>query len=120
MGSAPAKNKSLYDPSKTYDENFDKGPFSGGETALYKDRGEPKFEFLGKKIYSPFGIAAGPLLNSKFADYAFKRGFDVNVYKTQRSVPAKVNDFPNVLYLDIDGDLTMAKAQKPLVGRTEL
>jgi hypothetical protein len=32
----------------------------------------------------------------------------VPVYKTQRSVEFKVNEFPNVLYLDIDGELIEA------------
>jgi dihydroorotate dehydrogenase len=42
----------------------------------------------------------------------------VNHYKTQRSVSFPVNEFPNVLYVDIDGDLTIEKAKNPLVGKT--
>ena len=54
----------IYDPAKTYDDNFDNGPFgefSNPET--YKNENEPKFTFLGYPIYSPFGIPAGPLLH---------------------------------------------------------
>ena len=46
-----------YDPKKSYEENFDKGPY--GEFAnkkVYKNKGEPKYEFLGKeKEYVPPG-----------------------------------------------------------------
>lgn len=107
----------LYDPAKTYQDNFDHGPFPANEKP-YAQSGKPAFTFLGNKIYSPFGIPAGPLLNSQHVKYAFNQGFDVLVYKTQRSIPFKVNDFPNVLYLDVSGDLTPEKASKPLIGHT--
>ncbi len=111
--------KPFYNPLLTYEENFEKGPF--GEFAngkVFKNTGEPKYKFLGHKIYSPFGIAAGPLLNSKFVKGAFDKGFDVACYKTQRSTVFPCNDFPNVVFVDVDGDLTLAKAKKPLVGKT--
>jgi dihydroorotate dehydrogenase len=41
----------------------------------------------------------------------------VNHYKTQRSIPFQVNAFPNVLYVDIESDLTIEKAKKPLIGK---
>lgn len=111
--------KSFYDPAKTYDENFERGPFFiGTEGEPYKQTGEPQFAFLGRPVYSPFGIPAGPLLNSKYIQYAFERGFDILVYKTQRSVPFPVNPFPNVLFVDVEGNLTLEKAAKPLVGRS--
>jgi dihydroorotate dehydrogenase len=110
----------LYDPTKTFKDNFDKGPFPLLKgTEPYLNKGEPKFTFLGKKVYSPFGVPAGPLLNSKHTTYAFNEGFDIVCYKTQRSVPFDCNQFPNVLYLDIDGDLTLEKAAKPQLGKTE-
>lgn len=40
-------------------------------------------------------------------------------YKTQRSVSFDCNQFPNVLYLNLDGDLTLEKAAKPQVGQTK-
>lgn len=111
--------KAFYDPKKTFDDNFDEGPERVfDDETTYQNKGEPKYEFMGHKLYSPFGIAAGPLPNSEYVKYAFDRGFDVNCYKTQRSVEFACNDFPNVLYLDIDGDLTLDKASKPVVGRS--
>lgn len=110
----------LYDPTKTFKDNFDNGPFPLLENAnQYVNQGEPTFTFLGKKVYSPFGIPAGPLLNSQHIKYSFNQGFDVICYKTQRSTVFDCNQFPNVLYLDIEGDLTLEKAAKPLVGRTD-
>lgn len=108
----------LYDPAKTFEDNFEHGPFPvTSKKAPFKDKGEPKFTFLGHKIYSPFGIPAGPLLNSHHIRYAFQQGFDVLCYKTQRSIPFDCNAFPNVLFLDIEGDLTLDKAKNPQVGK---
>lgn len=116
----PLAQQPIYDPAKTYEDNFDNGPF--GEFAspeVYKNDGEPKHTFLGFPIYEPFGIPAGPLLNGKYVTAALAKGFDVVCYKTQRSTPFGVNQFPHVLYVDVEGDLTLVKASKPLVGKTE-
>ncbi|HVQ44153.1 MAG TPA: diguanylate cyclase [Candidatus Saccharimonadia bacterium] len=109
----------IYDPAKTYAYNFKKGPF--GEFAMptrYHNKGAMPFTFLGRPIFSPFGIPAGPLLNAKYVAAALAKGFDVVVYKTQRSAKFEPNKFPNVLYVDVDGDLTLEKAAHPLVGHT--
>jgi len=107
-----------YDPAKTYDDNFDLGPFGAfAKPEVYQNQGEPKYSFLGYPIYSPFGIPAGPLLNSKYVIAALQSGFDVVCYKTQRSVKFDCNAFPNVLYVDVEGDLTLEKAARPLVGK---
>lgn len=116
----PKKPAVMYDPTRTFDDNFDNGPFPlDGPEVPYKNSGEPSFSFLGHSLYSPFGIGAGSLPTSKHVRYAFERGYDVVCYKTQRSVPFEVNAFPNVTYLDVDGDLTLEKAAKPLVGHLD-
>lgn len=109
----------FYDPLKTYDDNFSHGPFTTKQS-LFKspEKGTPKYKFLGKKIYSPFGIPAGPLLNSNFVKFAFDLGFDVICYKTQRSDEFSCNQFPNVLFVDVEGDLTLDKAASPLLGKS--
>lgn len=110
----------MFDPTKTFDDNFDNGPFPlSNSEQPYQNSGEPQYSFLGHKIYSPFGIGAGSLPTSKHTTFAFQRGFDVVVYKTQRTVPFKVNEFPNVVYLDVEGDLTLDKTSEPLVGHKE-
>lgn len=114
------KGVPIYDPLKTFDDNFDHGPFggfaSGGE---YKNSGEPQNRFLGFPIYEPFGIAAGPLPTSKHTTGAFKNGYDVVVYKTQRTIPVNANQFPNIIPIDIEGDVTLEQADKGLVMRDE-
>lgn len=110
----------IYDPAKTFDDNVDYGPFPLKPSERpYQNTGEPSFSFLGHELYSPFGIGAGSLPTSNHVRYAFERGYDVVCYKTQRSVPFKANEFPNVTYLDVDGDLTLEKAAKPLVGHLD-
>lgn len=110
----------IYDPTKTFDENVDHGPFPlRPDEKPYENGDEPRFGFLGHKLYSPFGIGAGSLPTSNHVRYAFERGFDIVCYKTQRSVEFKANPFPNVTYVDTDGDLTLEKAAKPLVGHLD-
>ncbi|HEX5798442.1 MAG TPA: hypothetical protein VFX79_03735 [Candidatus Saccharimonadales bacterium] len=110
----------VYDPHKTFDDNFDNGPF--GKFASgdgYKNKGEPENKFLGFPVYEPFGIAAGPLPNSKHTTAAFNNGYDVVVYKTQRTVPVQANQFPNIVPIDTQGDVTLEQAEKGLVVRDE-
>jgi dihydroorotate dehydrogenase (NAD+) catalytic subunit len=109
----------MFDPARTFDDNFDNGPFPAKPEQPYQNEGGPSYSFLGHKLYSPFGIGAGSLPTSKHVSYAFQRGFDVVCYKTQRSVPFEVNQFPNVVYLDVDGDLTLEKAAQPLIGHND-
>ena len=110
----------IYDPAKTYDDNFDNGPFGDiASSSAPKIKEELAYSFLGFQLNSPFGIPAGPLLNGRYVSAALKSGFDVVCYKTQRSVPFAVNEFPNVLYVDVDGDLTIEKASHPLIGKSD-
>jgi dihydroorotate dehydrogenase (NAD+) catalytic subunit len=107
----------LFDPSKTFEDNVNNGPYKDSKYgSRYFNKGEPKYRFLGHKLYSPFGIAAGSLPTSKHVSYAFDLGFDVVTYKTQRSVPFEANQFPNIVYLDLNGDLTLERAKTPVVG----
>lgn len=107
----------FFDPQKTYDENYNKGPF--GVFADKRDlrvNESPKYNFLGFKINTPFGIPSGPLLNAKFCKAAFEKGFDVVHYKTKRSVNFPSNAHPNVLFVEVSGDLTLQRAKRPLIG----
>ena len=108
----------LYDPNRTFDENYDNGPYDI-DSHDFRDKTEPTYRFLGKKINFPFGIAAGSLPTSRHTDAAFRLGYDVVVYKTQRSVPFPVNQFPNVLPVDVDGDLTPEKLAGQLTARDD-
>ena len=109
----------FYDPTKTYEENYNSGPYgefaNGGEFA---QSGEPMYDFFGQKVYLPFGIPAGPIINSNFAKGAFDKGFDLVVYKTVRSDFYPCHPFPNVLAVDINGDLTVQNGSPPLIAHS--
>lgn len=110
----------FYDPKITYQQNFTNGPaLLTTATQPTPRKIEKTAKFLSFDVNSPFGIPAGPLLNSEYVKAAFEYGFDVNVYKTQRSVAFDVNQFPNVLYLDLKGDLTLDRASHPVVGTSK-
>lgn len=107
----------FYDPTKSYEQNYDEGPygaFADGE--IFKQENEPQDDFLGQKVYLPFGIPAGPILNSNFCKGAFEKGFDIVVYKTVRSSSFPCHPFPNILAVKSEGDLTFEKVQKPIVA----
>src|SRR3989344_852469 len=108
----------FYDPTITYEENYVDGPF--GEFAnkkKFSQKGKPKIKFLGKELYSTFGIPAGPLLNSRFVAAAFRKGFDVCVYKTVRANPFPCHAFPNVLSVHFkENKLSLNRLQKNLVA----
>ncbi len=110
----------FYDPTLTYEENYGDGPFGDfANKKKYKQKGKPKIDFLGQKVYLPFGIPAGPLLNSKFVGAAFRKGFDVCVYKTVRADVFPCHAFPNVLAVVGTGNLTLKKLDKPIVVGTD-
>lgn len=105
----------FYDPNKTYEENYKNGPFGAfADGRVFKEKGQPEKSFLGRTVYLPFGIPAGPLINGRFIKAAFEKGFDIGVYKTVRTRVKKVNEWPNILPVNISGKLTLTKAQKGL------
>src|SRR5258708_6505257 len=113
-------SKPFYDPTLSYEDNYEKGPSGAFEEGFkIEQTGEPQADFLGNKVYLPFGIPAGPLLNSKFVKGAFDAGFDIAVYKTVRAETFPCHPFPNVLSLDISGDLTLERLEKPLTANTD-
>ncbi|MDD5490127.1 MAG: diguanylate cyclase, partial [Candidatus Moranbacteria bacterium] len=108
----------FYDPEKSYEENYEKGPF--GDFAApdkFQNKGEPQFDFLGNKVYLPFGIPAGPLLNGKFVKAALDSGFDIAVYKTVRTGDYPCHPHPNVVAVDFEGDLSIEKASEGLTSK---
>ncbi|TSA44566.1 dihydroorotate oxidase [bacterium] len=108
----------FYDPKKSYEENYEKGPFGGfSHPEKYQDEGDPQFDFLGNKVYLPFGIPAGPLLNGKFVKAALDMGFDIAVYKTVRTQAYPCNSFPNVVAVDLKGDLSLEQAKKGILSK---
>lgn len=114
---SPMLHTPFYDPEQSYEDNFQHGPFGGfadGKT-LQQD-GTPQQSFLGIPVYTPFGIPAGPLVNGRFVTAAFRKGFDLPVYKTVRTAKKACHEWPNVVPVQVDGDLTMAKKENGLTA----
>lgn len=106
----------FYDPLKTYEENYKEGPFGGfADGKIFKQKGVPSYNFLGQKVFLPFGIANGPLINGNFVKAALDKGFDIVEYKDVRSKKLKVNPFPNIIPLTTNGNVTTLLAQQGLV-----
>ncbi len=113
----PFQKNPFYNPRKTYEENCEQGPFGGfADKTIYENKGESRYSFLGHKVYLPFGIPAGPLPTANFVIAAFKKGFDLPIYKTVRTQAHACNSWPNVIPVKIDGSLTMEKAQQGLLS----
>ncbi len=108
----------FYDPTLSYEENYDEGPFGAfADGKTYEQKGEPQNDFLGHKVYLPFGIPAGPLLNSKFIKSAFEKGFDVCVYKTVRADIFPCHPLPNILSVHFaQKDLTIKRLEEPITA----
>lgn len=112
-------NQPFYDPEKTYEENYKEGPYGAfTDGKVYQNKGELQYDLYGQKISLPFGIPAGPLVNSNFCKAAFDKGFDIVVYKTVRSSFFPCHLYPNVLAIHPNGDLTLDKLRHPLVSDT--
>lgn len=113
-------HKPFFDPLLSYEDNYKKGPF--GEFAskkVYKDKRIPDHYFFGNPVLTPFGIPAGPLLNSKYVNAALDKGFDIVTYKTVRTKFRISNEWPNVLAVKVKGDLTLEMAEKGVIGNQE-
>ncbi len=115
----------FYDPNKSYEDNYDQGPFGAFADGKVVEKtgepfdsaqGEPTEDFLGQKVFTSFGIPAGPLVNAKFCKAAYEQGFDICVYKTVRSSTFPCHPFPNILAVKVEGDLTPEKAQSKLIA----
>ncbi len=88
----------IYDPTKTYEENCEKGPFglfaTSPTTKLPKGKST---EFLGYTLDVPFGIGAGTLPTAKFVQAAWAWGFSISTYKSVRSNVYPTHPFPNIV-----------------------
>jgi len=92
-----------YDISRTYQFNYDRGPvFASAPKAVASG---PLKEFLGRKVRSTLGIAAGLLLNSKWILGYAQRGFDILTYKTVRSAHRACYPPPNWVFVKDDGSM---------------
>jgi len=96
----------FYDPARSYQENFELGPFGlFADTTPHSPPSIAAHTFLGRPVEVPFGIPAGPLLNGRYVKAALDLGFSIPVYKTVRTRAYASHPWPNVLAVKVDGDL---------------
>lgn len=101
------KQVQLYDDKLGFDENNAQGPFGdyANITEPYQNQGEPKYDFFGTPVYSPFGIGAGPLPRTKHIKAALDKGFDIVTLKSVRTDTFPLNEYPHVRPVVVTGDL---------------
>lgn len=90
---------STYDTAKSYDWNYQFGPVFA-ESIPARPASEASIDFLGFPLRSRLGVAAGPLLNSRWTNLYFQLGWDVLVYKTVRSISRLCHPVPNCVFVD--------------------
>jgi dihydroorotate dehydrogenase len=90
-----------YDITRTYQENYERGPQFGSVAAPVP--ATPMKTFLGLPVRSRIGIAAGLLLNSQWISGYAQRGFDLLTYKTVRSSHRPCYPLPNWVFVEPDG-----------------
>lgn len=93
----------LYDPTQSFYDNLKNGPFGVSPAdPPYTNSGNSSYDFFGTKVYSPFGIAAGPLPMAHFVDAAFNKGFDIVTFKSVRTSEHNCHPAPNTYPLRLD------------------
>jgi dihydroorotate dehydrogenase len=101
---------SPYQRSQTYDWNYAHAP-EPVERKIPHIGGV--WTYCGRKVESPLGIPAGPLLNGKWCLYYASLGFDVLTYKTVRSRQRDCFPLPNLQPVDC-GQLHGDESDLPL------
>ncbi|MFT5037109.1 MAG: dihydroorotate dehydrogenase (NAD+) catalytic subunit [Candidatus Azotimanducaceae bacterium] len=108
----------FYNAEKTYYQNFEEGPFGiFADTDVYDDSLPNVTVTPGLSVKTPFGVPAGPLLNGAYVKAALDKGFDLPIYKTVRTNTHSCHKYPNVLPIDVEGDLTLEKADAGLITK---
>jgi dihydroorotate dehydrogenase (NAD+) catalytic subunit len=108
----------LYDPALSYADNMKQGPSGDFDNQPpYQNIGEPQYDFFGTKVYSPFGIAAGPLTKAQFVKSALDRGYDIVTFKSVRTGEYPCHPLPNVTPIEID-ELDPHNTDNPIVAKS--
>lgn len=105
------KKTPVYRVAKSWEYNYERGPnFKGPYPRRPKEK---KWQFLGHKLISPLGVAAGPLPNAKWMIPYLRLGYGSIVQKTVRSSAHKSHPAPNITFVEKGQRLKLDR--KPLV-----
>lgn len=111
------KPSPTYDITRSYEANYQEGPFLKEKPPTRQIR--KKVKFLGFDVNSRLGIPAGPLLNSRWIIAYAELGFDLLVYKTVRTAATPSHPDPNCMFLQWKGPLTEKDFGKRLIASME-
>ena len=110
----------MYNIYKPYEENYALGPdknfLNPKKFPKIIFQGQPQFSFLDEKFYLPFGVPAGPLLNSKYINCALDAGFCFPIYKTVRSQYYPCHPFPNIVKIKSEKKNLFADEKNDVLG----
>ncbi len=97
----PPRFPPAYRVERTYQWNYDHGPQVDAALLARKPAAVPGTPSLcGNRLNSPLGVAAGPLLNSRWVAAYARLGFDFLTYKTVRTHSRPCYAMPNWVFVE--------------------
>jgi dihydroorotate dehydrogenase (NAD+) catalytic subunit len=97
-----SKSEPFYDPKRSYEDNYDNGPFGLFKELPHDLLINGTYELFGIPVSIPFGIPAGPLLTGKYITGAWNWGYSLATYKTVRGNTYPTHPYPNVIKVATD------------------
>lgn len=88
-----------WDITQSYFWNFENGPLFNAEIPPRPMADKPR-KLLDFTLNSPVGVAAGPLLNSKWVKLYAELGFGIMTYKTVRTKVWLAHPVPNIVFVE--------------------
>ena len=104
---------SLYDLTKSFQENWRKGP-QATDIEATSAPSSCNITLFGKPICSSLGIPACPLMTSKGIQLLAPAGYGVFTYKTIRSVASSAHPWPNICYVSCAKQIGRKDLDHPL------
>jgi dihydroorotate dehydrogenase len=109
--------QATYRIDRSYSWNYDHSPKLPRVRRL---PGGPGGQLFGRPLNSQLGIAAGPLLNSKWVEAYARLGYDVLTYSTVRSTFAPAHALPNIRTVENREQAAIATRRGSLNGALTL
>jgi dihydroorotate dehydrogenase (NAD+) catalytic subunit len=106
-----------YDIYRSYEANYQEGPFIKEKAPLRQIT--RRRSFLGFEVNSCLGIPAGPLLNARWILAYAELGFDLPIYKTVRTRATPSHPDPNCMFLKLKDQIKEEDFGKRLVATME-
>lgn len=101
MNNITQSDTPFYDIKRSYENNYNDGPFGLFSVSPKQRLKKGDSELFGISVDIPFGIPAGPLLNSRFIESAWRWGYSLTTYKTVRGNVYPTHPHPNVIRVAI-------------------